>query len=641
MPEYSASTAASLADLAEGQVVLPRFVVQRADGLYVLAGQLDSPAAFVQFVNRVIEAGLYFRNLDYSRFAGLLYGQAASRTGEEPLELFLASGMIPFRSERRKLYQSLRSEQDEASFLFEPIHAGDGEPDHDRRAAGGKQDDDRVFLDFDEFVASAWAAGVRYGIDVEAVREGIELGKPEKRVVARNLPFQPGKDAEIREVAPGLHRDNAPRRMIGGKVDLRQFETRYPQVAAGVRLVQKIPRQPGVDGRTISGEPVPAPPAKDFDLASLAGPGTQVKREKEAEFLVSAVCGFLSIDTGSNQFSVGDKIVSHEGVSARTTGDLLLTGEVYEQHGEIQEQRFVRCRSITAHADVFGNIQSWGGTVYLKHNLVGGSASNEAGDIVVDGVASGATLSALHGCITLRKADNCVIHGHRVVVEQATCCTIVADELEVDVSESSAIASRTLHVRLSRSRRDIDNVFLILVPDLSAYEEQIAALQKKREALLKAMAAEREKIATLRSDKALADYLRLAEKLRRKELTLRPEQEVSWRRLAGQVAPALRTMSQLTQAVNEMDAEHGRSSVKLGELLAERDASCAGIACSVDEVVDDTRISTLLCRSADPPLGSLPSKDLKARLRRTDAATRLLFSGATGRFAWTYPSPPA
>jgi hypothetical protein len=59
---------------------------------------------------------------------------------------------------------------------------------------------------------------------------------------------------------------------------------------------------------------------------------------------------------------VTDKIVSHEGVSVRTTGDLLLTGEEYEQHGEIQEKRIVQCRSITAYADVFGNIISSGGS---------------------------------------------------------------------------------------------------------------------------------------------------------------------------------------------------------------------------------------------------------------------------------------
>ncbi|HNL15351.1 MAG TPA: FapA family protein, partial [Accumulibacter sp.] len=316
MPEHSAISVASLGDLVEEQGALPGFVVQRADGLYVLRSRLDSPAAFVQFVNRVIDAGLYFHNLDYARFVELLYDEKA----REPAEVFLASGVRPFDPVRRTLYHSLRADKDEATFLFEPIHALDDEGAHKNRPSGGHQHDgERIILDIDEFIAYAWAEGVRYGIDLAAVNEGFELGKPEKRVVARSLPAQAGKDAEIRELAPGLHRNNAPRRMVSGRVDLRQFETRYPQVAASLRLVQKVPRKPGIDGRLISGEVVPASPAKDFELASLAGPGTQVKREKDVEFLVSSVCGFLSVDTQTNQFSVGDKIVSHEGVSTRTT----------------------------------------------------------------------------------------------------------------------------------------------------------------------------------------------------------------------------------------------------------------------------------------------------------------------------------
>jgi len=161
-------------------------------------------------------------------------------------------------------------------------------------------------------------------------------------------------------------------------------------------------------------------------------------------------------------------------------------------------------------------------------------------------------------------------------------------------------------------------------------------MQKRLETLLKMIAQQREKITALREEKELANYLRLADKLRRKELTLRPEQEVSWRRLSGQVAPALKALAQLSQSVTEMDAEQGRIRVNVAELIAERDALSAGIACSVEQMVDETRISTFLYRPADPPLSSLSSKELKARLLRTDAATRLLFAGAKGSFAWSY-----
>ncbi len=60
----------------------------------------------------------------------------------------------------------------------------------------------------------------------------------------------------------------------------------------------------------------------------------------------------------------------------------------------------------------------------------------------------------------------------------------------------------------------------------------------------------------------------------------------------------------------------------------------------VDAIDGETRISTLLVRLADTPLSALPGKELKARLRRTDAATKLLFTGNSGHFSWQFSPPP-
>ena len=651
MPEHPASAIANLADLKEGQIALSRFIVQHEQGLYVKVSRLDSPADFLDFVNRVLASGLYFRALDYAQFVRLLYDDplTGGKAGDD--EVFLASDITTFRPERQALYKALRIDHGEAVYLFQPVFLESADDQTDFHffgdagqapdGSGQKSLETRTQLDVDEFIASAWAKGVRYGIDVAAVREAIQIDKAARRVVARSRPFIPGKDAEIKEQAPGLRRDNAPRSLLGGKVDLRQFTTRYPQVVAGVRLVKKIPRTPGVDGRDIGGELLAAPPSRDFALESLAGPGTRVIREKDGEFLVASVSGFLSVETRSNQFSVADKIVSHEGVSARTTGDLSLTGEVYEQHGEIQEKRIVKCRSITAYADVFGNILSAGGFVHLKHNLVGGSATNDDGDIIIDGVASGATLIAPHGCVSVKRADNCLITSSRVVIGQATNCDIVADEIAIDVSDACALAGRSLHVRLSRSRRELDNVLLVLLPDVSSHEAKIAALQQKQVGLTRAVADHRQKIDALRCDKEVTRYLLLAGKLRRQEVTLSPEQQTGWRRLSALVAPLLRTLSQLGEVVSGMEAEVASLAAEREDLVAARENSCAGLACTVERIEGETRVSTLLVRLADTPLTALPAKDLKARLRRTDGATKLLFAGSGGCFAWTYLTPPA
>ncbi|MBO3707607.1 MAG: DUF342 domain-containing protein [Candidatus Accumulibacter sp.] len=634
MPQHPESAIGNLADLETGQIALSRFIVQRADGLHVQPARLESASDFADFVHRVFDTGLYFRGLDYPRFIALLHGGTASGGQDSPDEVLLAADITFFRPERQALYKEFLIDGDEATYLFEPLYAAAAADD-------GLATETRVRLDIDEFIASAWTQGVRFGIDVAAVCAGFEVDKVERRVIARTLPHVPGKDAEVCELAPGLHRNNAPRRLVGDRVDLRQFETRYPQVAAGLRLVRKNPRTAGVDGCTLGGEVLPAPLPKDFDLASLAGPGTRISREDGAEYLVATVCGFLSIDRQSNQFSVTDKIVSHEGVSVRTTGDLLLTGEEYEQHGEIQEKRVVQCRSITAYADVYGRIISAGGLVRLKRNLVGGSASNEEGDIIVDGMASGATLTAIAGCITVKRADNCVLVARQVVVGQATNCNIVAEELTVEVAEACALAAQTARLASARARGELDTVLLLLLPDLSAYDAKLNALRGKRVGTEKAIAAHRARMEVLRSDKEVANYLALAQRLRNHEATLSADQQVGWRRLSALVAPTLRSLSQLSDLVKELVAESAAFGQQIDAVLAAREEACSKVNCDLARVEGETRVSALLPRPADLPLHALPPRELKARMRRTDAATRLLFAGHAGQFSWSYRSRPA
>ncbi len=632
MPQHPESAIGNLADLEAGQIALSRFIAQRADGLYVQPNRLDSAADFADFVNRVFDTGLHFRGLDYAHFAWLLYGIASGLDREPVEEVLLAADITFFRPERRALYSAMLIDGDEAAYLFEPLYrdAGDGETVAETR----------IRLDIDEFIATAWTQGVRFGIDIAATCAGFEVDKAERRVIAHSLPFVPGKDAEVCELAPGLHRNNAPRRLFGDRVDLRQFETRYPQVASGLRLVRKNPRIAGVDGRRLDGEVLPAPRPKDFDLASLAGPGTRISHEDGAEYLLATVCGFLSIDRQSNQFSVTDKIVSHEGVSVRTTGDLLLTGEEYEQHGEIQEKRVVQCRSITAYADVYGRIISSGGVVRLKRNLVGGSASNEDGDITVEGMASGATLTALAGCINVKRADNCVLAARQVVVGQATNCHIVAEELTVEVAEASALAARTASLGAARARRELDTVLLMLLPDLSTFDATLATLRGRRLATEKAITAHRARMDVLRSDKEVANYLALAQRLRNHEATLTVEQQVGWRRLSALVAPTLRSLSQLSDLVKELATESDACGKQIDAVLAAREEACNKVNCTIAHVEGETRVSALLPRPAELHLHALPVKELKARMRRTDAATRLLFAGHTGPFSWSYRSRP-
>ena len=647
-PVVEHSATENLVDLKDGQIVLSRFIVKRDDGICVDLSRISASLDLFAFIDRVFSAGAFFRSLDYPSFFSLLYEGGVDAT-KGAQDVRFAADIVTFQPERQALYKMLKIEDGEAEYQFEPVYLEsvieeEVFGDLDGGGFGVIRVDRKTVivparLDVDEFIAVAWRNGVRFGLDYPALSAAIKNQINERMVVARPQPFRAGRDAEIREQTTHLRRDNAPRQLPDGRIDLRQFQNRYPQVTAGEGLLRKIPRVLGVDGRAITGEPLLAPLPKDFDLLTLCGPGTRITQEKGGELLVAAVGGFVNIDTLTNQFSITDKIVNREGVSIRTTGDLSLTGEEYEEFGEIQEKRTVECRSITAHSDVFGTILSHGGTVSLRKNVVGGRVSNEAGDIVVDGLASGAVLIALDGCVTVNRAESCLIIARVVVLGNATRCDVLADEVLVERAEGCAIAGKTINALETRARGEIDCVFSLLIPDLSEYRARIDVLKSKRAALDLKIEAQRLKSKELRGQKDMVRYLALASRLQNKELVLNDDQQFAWQKLATQVGPSLRALTQLGDYVKALDEQAVELSTEMDELQTAEQEACDDVACNVRKIGGETRIRGLRIKCDEPPLATLTPKELKLRLRAVDGAIMSLFSGSSGSFDWQYKRP--
>lgn len=640
---------------------LPRFLLRRADGVFVDLTQFGGSADFCRLVDRLFLGGACFRELDYPAFLRLAFDfepgvvvdavRAAQDRGEPPLIRF-AAALHHILPARIGLYRSVKVVRGEAHYLFEPVSLDfeieepvyedgeDGEPvlvRTEKRTVAQK-----ARLDVDEFVAQMWLKGVRFGVDFDAVAKAIAEGYVGRLVVARSVAPTAGKDAGVKELTDGLRRDDAPRVLPDGRADLTQFRNRFPQIKAGTRLLAKIPLALGTLGHEVNGRQVAPPVPKDFDLAALAGPGTKVERDGHGEAIVATMDGFLSIDNDTNQVSVMEKIVNREGVSLRTTGDLSLMGDHYEEHGEIQERRTVEGRSITALADVFGKLVSVGGTITIKQNLSGGAAINRDGPVVVEGLVNNAYIQAPLGEVTVRRAENSVIVGRRVVVqEQAVGCDILADEVVLARADGCAVAGKTVDIALARPRGRTETLVSMLLPDLEGYDRELATLRGQLDALVGAGEAAQVQVAALRGQPEVAKYLLIAGKIRKQELVLTAEQKPAFQKLADQVAPVLKALARLGEEARARAAEREALAVRADEIAAARDAATAAVSCRVAQVGGELIVRRMKLDAEAPPLASLPPAEVKARLRASSQGNSLLFSGSSGSFAWQWEPPKA
>lgn len=649
-PAVDSATIGNLAELDEGQVLLPAFVERGEKGLFVDAeAAAASDGGFRQFVERVFAAGLRFSGLYYAGFLDLLYGLS-----EPPLRtpIQLAADIVPFPAVRRALYRTVKIAPDKktAEYVFEPVEIEVeemallyGEPGEDGSAEvighEMRKHYEPTKLDFDEFVAAMWEKEVRFGIDAARVREVLQTRQSVRMVFAEALPPRSGRNASIEERTDALHRDNAPKILPDGRMDLRQFKNRFPQIVAGTRLLQKMPRMLGKPGRDVTGALLEPELPQDFDLTPLAGIGTSVETGGDGEFIVSVRDGFLNIDAQTNQISVTEKIVSHEGVSMKTTGDVALTGDEFEEHGEVQERRAVEGKHMTFFADVYGNIVSHGGRVVLKASIAGGHVTSPGGSIVVEGRASRALLDARGGEVHAVFAEGCTIVASRVTVGQAINCDILAEQVEIEVSEGSAIAGKLVKIGHSTTRKDTETIVAILVPDLARHEHDVEELEEVRRQVEQAVAAQDEKLAQLMADTGFKQYLALATTIAKGGAKLSAQHEANWRQAQAKFAPQVREWQAAQQVRTQAQKKLDELTAELAALAERKLHVGDGIGCQIEAIHGDTVVRRLSYQPDQSVVGGAQAQDISAHLREFGVSGDRLFWGEEGAFAWAYDKP--
>ena len=616
------------------ELMLPRFLVRNDSGLYVDLEQFRDSSEFRQLIERLMAAGYLFRGIDYPAFSSLRFDyplpavtEAVARCRQEGRDprVYWAGALERFDPVRAALYRKVTFEDGCAYYLFEPLCL---EPEDDGGAV-------QTRLDPDEFIVQMWLKGLRAGLDLDTIRDCIEHERYGRTLIARTVMPEPGTDATVVELWKGLRRDDRPRVLPDGRADLTQFSNRFPQVKGGVRLLRKLAPVPGKPGRDLRGDLLAASLPTDFEMADLAGPGTRIEREDGEQYLTAAIDGFLDIDAATNQVAITEAIVHRQGVSVRTTGDLALMGEHFEEFGEVQERRTIEGRSITVHADVYGHVVSSGGVVRLERNLSGGSAVNRDGPIEIDGLVVNAWVHAPRGDVRLKRAEGAVISARRVVIEQAIACDIYAEEVEIADAQACVVGGSSVHLGQAGSRRSAPTTVDVVLPRTLSIRKRLSALRDEGDRLGTEIDRAEERRKEIAGEPDLARYLKVATQLRSAGVTLNPDQKIAFEALGRRLAPQLKDCRALSAHIESARTRQRKCREASALAEAELAQACANTRCAIDRVGAGVVIRAVDDTDDDKPIGALQASELKAWLRGAIARGRALPHAEGQPFRWT------
>ena len=645
------SVVGNLADLAEGQVLLPEFVAMRDGRVWINPEVLVNPEALVMFVNRIYMAGACLVDVDVDVLCALMYPRTAAGGTPPPrptTPLAIAREIRPIPPERQALYKNIKITDGGsiAEYVFEqayierviqkPVY---GPPDENGDIPVISTESETISeptkLDFDEFVAMMWQKGLCVGLDLAAIRTAMAGTGVQRVGIAKRVEPVDGEDATLVEQTEALHRDDSPRLLPNGKIDLKQFKNRFPQISAGERLLKKVPRKFGLLGLEFTGRSIEPPIPRDYTLEDIAGPGTIVERNPEGEFVIAVRDGFLNIDTQSGLISVSEKIVNREGVSARTTGDLSLAGDEFEEHGEVQEKRAVDGKHMTFFSDVFGTINSSGGRVTLKSNLAGGQVHDNGGEVKIEGRASQATIEARGGSVEINYAEGCTIVANKVIIQRAQACTIVAEEVAITDASSCAIAARKVFLDRSSSRKDVETLVTMAIPDYSRLDKSIAEVNQGIIDIEGRRAVRQAAVDTLSGSDELKSYLGIQSRIRSGAMKLSAQQEDQFNKLAQRLARPIQQLRVLHAEIQKLNAEIAAEQEELAGLKQERTDAAAGVQCEIKVIDGATAVRTLAVTPGAAIHSAAALADLKFLLRETKGANTVLFREEHGQFSWT------
>ena len=624
--------------------LIPDYISSTTDGLYINLSKLQSKDVFESFVSRIFAENFIFSDLNYESFIKLLYDNdwLLSVQNKSPT-LKLAAGIVQLSPDRLSLYKSVKvlERGKQAEYVFEPVNMEVNVEETDSAlvdSAAPKKIRTMLqpaTLNFDEFVAVMWAKGIRYGINAEEVRKVITSRASARMIVANYLAPTEGTDADILEVCPDLHRDNSPKTLLNGKADMRAFKNRFPHIAKGAPLLKKIPRVLGKHGYKVTGEIIEPAVPKDLNLLALASTGTTARMEKDGDYLVAEMDGFLNIDPVYNTISITEKIETTAGVSMKTTGDLTLNVEEFVEHGEVQEGRVVKGKHMTFKSNVFGNLMSSGGNIIVEGNLTGGLADTSNGSITL-AKASRSVVRSIKGSVTAKHCENCLIIASQIQIENAVNCELIADEIIADSIEGCMLAGRSIKISSSTESKSRESMITMLIPDLSEFDKNISALKKKISDAQATIANKSEEISQLKLDQDFAKFLVLYDRIKSGEIKLTSEQAGNWQKLMTKNAKAFAQVETINSQNSMLQRLCSEAEDEIISINKNRESAGVGINCLIENINGQTSGQTMITPTGVQFFTGMSETDIKMTLQKMDGLKGKIFSEDDGAINWSY-----
>jgi uncharacterized protein (DUF342 family) len=218
-----------------------------------------------------------------------------------------------------------------------------------------KKKDDSLTFTASEVERLLKAYGIVYGVDYDILSD--IAAEPRAYFHAKVLiasgdkPIE-GEDGQILYLFDDKRKSTGPAELAGGNVDLREVIS-LSNARKGELIARRIPAKRGIDGRTVTGEPILAPSGKEKRFKI----GQNVVVDKVGLHIYAAIDGLVT----------------------ETEGDKLNVFPLYEVNGNVDYS--------------IGNID-FVGSVIIRGNVLNGFRVKASGDISVIGGVEAAELYA-------------------------------------------------------------------------------------------------------------------------------------------------------------------------------------------------------------------------------------------------------